>query len=490
MSACKFHPFEKLTDETSYFADSITVMTEEDKRKMYEKFAKTNLGQAGNQQKNKMDETRAIYSSAANAKKSFENAKTNLANTDAMLSNLEKQKTALEQSFGRLQAESQSKKNELNQQLMELLNGYKEAEATKNSLLTSAQQKYDTALNSINNDESVPPTVIEAQKEDLLNILNATTKNANSEFNSYKSSYEKNKQNVETQIQSINNETTSLKSKVDALNAKIQEQKKNKESLMGLVEQEKQNMITATEKRDQLTSQASSGQTGGNRGATFFENQIQNLETKFENNLKKIKALKNTLQRVLENYTQQSARFKNIKEEMKTLEYQNTQLMLQDPNSPMLVKMKQRSNQLKAELATVVNVMKKLENERDTLTLNMNGFVLSNNTITNEIEKLKFEMIQQDNKTRIDSYIPREPWRQSGGVSDYGLPLHEDVPIMYENKQRYTICPHSISNNSLTSHTLKNINNSPMFNMFSTQSKFATGYSGLRTVGPILSQRK
>ncbi len=33
MSACKFHPFEKLTDETSYFADSITVMTEEDKRK-------------------------------------------------------------------------------------------------------------------------------------------------------------------------------------------------------------------------------------------------------------------------------------------------------------------------------------------------------------------------------------------------------------------------------------------------------------------------
>ena len=76
MSACKFHPFEKLTDETSYFADSITAMTDEDKEKMYKKFAKTNLGQAANQQKNKMDETRTLYSSVANAKKSFENGET------------------------------------------------------------------------------------------------------------------------------------------------------------------------------------------------------------------------------------------------------------------------------------------------------------------------------------------------------------------------------------------------------------------------------
>ncbi len=52
-------------------------------------------------------------------------------------------------------------------------------------------------------------------------------------------------------------------------------------------------------------------------------------------------------------------------------------------------KMNQLSKQLKAELATVVNVMKKLEYERDTLTVNMNGYVLTNNTITNEIEKIE-----------------------------------------------------------------------------------------------------
>ena len=490
MSACNFHPFEKLTDETSYFADSITAMTDEEKEKMYKKFAKTNLGQAANQQKNKMDETRAIYSGAANAKKSFENAKTSLATTSATLDNLQKQKTALEQSVGRVNAESQLKKNELNQQLMELLNGFKEAEATKNSLISSAQEKYDTSLRNINSDESVPPTVIEKQKEDLLNLLNATTKNANSEFNLYRSSYEKNKQNIELQIQDINNETASLNSKVSALNAKIEEQKKSKESLTALVSKEEQNLKTALDKRDELTNKSSSGQTGGNRGATFFENQIQNLQTKFDNNLQKIKALKSTLERVLQNYAQQSAKFKSINDEIKNLEFKNTQIMIQNANSPMLTQINQRSKQLKTELSTVINIMKKLEYERDTLNININGYALSNNTIRDEIEKLKFEMIQQDSKTRIDTYIPREPWKQSGGAVDYGIPLHEDVPIMYENKQRYTICPHSISNNSLTSHTLKNINNSPMFNMFSTESKFATGYSGLRTVGPILSQRR
>lgn len=470
MSACKFHPFQKWTEGTDYFADAITTMSEEEKTKMYKRFAKTNLGQSANQQKNKMDEKRAVYYSVADAIKKLDNLKIKAANAVNIMNSLEEQQSTLVSAFNKLKVDSDVKNTNLNQQLSDLNNKYNEALSRRNNSITVAKQKYENSLNAINTDTSVPPTVIQTQKNDLLNIYNATTKGANDEFETFKTSYEKNTQMIKNEILNNNKEVSALKSKLDTTTANLEQQKKIASDLKVQVQNETQVVAEETKKRDAL-SQPSKEQSGGGRvrgvrgrvgaqlggsseadGVSILQQQMFDMQEKYNANLRSIDTLK----------------------------------MKYDAINDISKKMSQQIN-------TYYDDFKKIENETIDIQNQIDGFILMNKKLSKDMDTLQLQINKQAQESRIDTFIPRDPWKpkdQYGGTEDYGLALHDNMSPMFENKERYIVCPHSIGNNSLTSYTMKNINNSPMFNMFSTESRFATGYSGLRTVGSLLSQRK
>lgn len=473
MSACKFHPFQKWTEGTDYFADAITTMTEEEKAHMYQKFAKTTLGQSANQQKNKMDEKRAVYYGVADAIKKLDNLKIKAANAVNIMNSLEEQQSTLVSAFNKLKVDSETKNTNLNQQLSDLNNKYNEALSRRNNSITAAKQKYENSLNTINTDPSVPPTVIQTQKNDLLNIYNATTKSANDEFETFKTSYEKNTQMIKNEILNNNNELKALKSKLDTTTANLEQQKKIASDLKVQVQNQTQVVAEETKKRDAL-SQPPPEQSGGGRGGrvgrvgrggraqwggsseadgvSILQQQMFDMQEKYNANLRSIDTLK----------------------------------MKYDAINDISKKMSQQIN-------IQYNDFKKIENETIDIQNQIDGLILMNKKLSKDMDTLQLQINKQAQESRIDTFIPREPWKpkdQYGGTEEYGLALHDNMPPMFENKERYVICPHSIGNNSLTSYTLKNINNSPMFNMFSSESRFATGYSGLRTVGSLLSQRK
>jgi chromosome segregation ATPase len=498
MSACKFHPFQKLTDDTNYFADSITAMTEEDKMQMYQKFAKTTLGQSSNQQQSKMNEIRSVYYDVADATKNVDKTKIKAANATNVIETLKSQKTIADTEYSRIKIDSESKKINLNQQLVELENKFKQAQGKLSASIASATEKYQSSLKNIKIDPSIPPTLIETQKNDLLNIYNATKKNATDEFENFKSGYENNVQLINNELKNTDIEFNAVKNKVDTLNSKIAEQEAIISGLQKQLQAQQQTLNNATNKRNAMSTEANEqaaaasgngGQTGGSQD-TLLEIQLERLKKLYNENTRSLSISNKNLSEAKSQYKSIQERYSLISGKIKNLELQKNSNVVQG------LDISQINNTINASRKNLDNTVKALKSQEAVitkLTNDVTGFENHNIQLTAEMENLRLQIEKQKQQSRIDTYIPREPWKpkdQYGGTEEYGLALHDVMPPMFENKQRYVICPHSISNNSLTAHTLKNINNSPMFNMFSSDSRFATGYSGLRTVGSILSQQK